>query len=67
MVFKQEMSTEFKSIINSDQYGFKEGCNTILALLKCQYLWLSALDRDSAYVRVLSFDFSKAFDLVVPS
>ena len=62
LVFKQEMSTEFKSIINNDQFGFRDGCNTTLALLKCQHFWLSALDRDSDFVRVLSFDFSKAFD-----
>ena len=64
LVFKQEMSTEFKSIINNDQFGFRDGCNTTLALLKCQHFWLSALDRDSDFVRVLSFDFSKAFDTV---
>ena len=64
LVFKQEMSTEFKSIINNDQFEFKDGCNTTLALLKCQHIWLSALDRDSDFVRVLSFDFSKAFDTV---
>lgn len=58
------MSTEFKSIINNDQFGFRDGCNTTLALLKCQHFWLSALDRDSDFVRVLSFDFSKAFDTV---
>ena len=64
LVFKQEMSTEFKSIINNDQFEFKDGCNTTLALLKCQHIWLSALDRDSDFLRVLSFDFSKAFDSV---
>ena len=64
MVFKQEMSTEFKSIINNDQFGFRDGCNTTL-VLKCQHFWLSALDRDSDFVRrVLSFDFSKEFDTV---
>ena len=64
LIFKEEMSTEFKSIINNDQFGFRDGCNTTLALLKCQHFWLSALDRDSDFARVLSFDFSKAFDKV---
>ena len=64
LVFKQEMSTEFKSIINNDQFGFRDGCNTTLALLKCQHFWLSALDRESEFVRVLSFAFSTAFDTV---
>ena len=42
LVFKQEMSTEFKSITNNDQFGFRDGCNTTLELLKCQHIWLSA-------------------------
>ena len=33
-----------------------------MALIKCQHTWLKWLDKDAKYVRVLSFDFSKAFD-----
>ena len=58
LVFKQQTSTEFKSIINNDQFGLKERCNTALALLKCQRICLSALDRDSDYMGVLLFDLS---------
>lgn len=64
LVYKQEMSKEFKSIINENQFAYKEGCNTTLALLKCQHKWLKSLDSNADYVRVLSFDFSKAFDTV---
>ena len=35
-----------------------------MALIKCQHTWLKWLDKDVKYVRVLSFDFSKAFDHV---
>ena len=61
------MSTEFKSIINNHQFQirFKEGCNTTLALLKCQHFCLSIVDhRVFDYVGVLSFDFSMASDTV---
>ena len=42
----------------------KEGCNTTLALLTCQHHWLKWLDGAIDFVRVFSFDFSKAFDSV---
>ena len=58
------MSKLFKDCINNDQFAYKRGCNTTLALLKCQDFWLKALDGNADYVRILSFDFSKAFDTV---
>ena len=64
LVFKQEISKEFKSVIGVDQFAYKEGCNTTIALIKCQHNWLKWLDGDADFVRVLSFDFSKAFDTV---
>jgi hypothetical protein len=35
-----------------------------MALIKSQHRWLEWLDKNSNYVRVLSFDFSNAFDSV---
>ena len=35
-----------------------------MALIKCQYAWLKWLDSGYDYVRIFSFDFSKAFDSV---
>ncbi|CAB3993689.1 Hypothetical predicted protein [Paramuricea clavata] len=35
-----------------------------MALIKCQHTWLTWLEGDAKYVRVLSFDFRKAFDSV---
>ena len=35
-----------------------------MALVKCQHYWLTWLDGNADFVRVLSFDFSKAFNTV---
>ena len=64
VVVKQELSPVLKSAIGPDQFAYKEGCNTTLALLTCHHHWLKWLDRTTDFVRVFSFDFSKAFDSV---
>ena len=64
VVVKQELSPVLKSAIGSDQFAYKEGCNTTLALLTCHHHWLKWLDRTTEFVRGFSFDFSKAFDSV---
>ena len=61
---KQELSPVLKSAIGPDQFAYKERCNTTLALLTCHHHWLKWLDRTTDFVRVFSFDFSKAFDSV---
>ena len=38
--------------------------NTIMALVKCQHEWLRRLDSDADFIRIFSFDFSKACDSV---
>ena len=43
---------------------YKENSNTTVALIKCQHHWLKWLDDKANFVRVISFDFSKAFDSV---
>ena len=35
-----------------------------MALIKCYHNWVKWLDEDADFVRVFSFDFSKAFDTV---
>lgn len=64
LVCKQEVSPILKSAIGPDQFAYKKGHNTTMALIKCQHFWLERLDRDAAFVRAFSFDFSKAFDSV---
>ena len=54
----------FKSLIGPVQFAYKENSETTMALVKSQHYWLKWLDRNADFVRVLSFDFSKAFDAV---
>ena len=64
IVFKQEIYPQVKKVIDEDQFAYKEGTSTTTALIKCQHNWLKWLDDDADYVRVISFDLSKAFDTV---
>ena len=64
LICKQEVSPILKSAIGPDQFAYKKGHNTTMALIKCQHFWLERLERDAAFVRAFSFDFSKAFDSV---
>ena len=61
---KQELSPVLGSAIGADKFSYKEGCNTTLALLTCHHHWLKWLAGAMDFVRVFSFDFSKAFDSV---
>ena len=65
LVFKQEISMQSNFIIGKDQFAYKTGSNTTTALIKCQHQWLKWLDDEEVdSVRVISFNFSKAFDTV---
>ena len=59
VVVKQELSPVLKSAIGPDQFAYKDGCNTTLALLTCQQHRLKWLDRTTDFVRVFSFDFTQ--------
>ena len=61
---KFELFDVLKSLIGPDQFAYKEDSNTTMALAKSQHYWLKWLGRNADVVRVLSFDFSKAFDTV---
>ena len=63
-VYKTEVADIIKDSIDSDQYAYKKGHNSTMALIKCQNMWLKYLDYGAKYVRVLSFDLSKTFDNV---
>ena len=64
LVCKRELSPVLRDEISPDQLGYMEGRSTSMALIKCQHHWLDWLDKDADFVRVLSFDFSKALDSV---
>ena len=63
-VSKKEICGCLEQAIGPDQFAYEKNCNSTLALIKCQHYWLNSLDKKSNYVRVFSFDFSKAFDTV---
>ena len=37
LVFKQEISANLKSIIGKDQFTYRTGSNTTMAIIKCQH------------------------------
>ena len=63
-VYKTEIAAIMKDSVDSDQYAYKQGHNSTIALIKCQHMLLKHLDNGAKYVRVLPFDLSKAFDNV---
>ena len=64
IIFKQEISSQAKMLIDKDQHAYEEGTSTITALITCQHHWLKRLDEDVDFVRIISFHLSKAFDSV---
>ncbi len=63
-IYKNGIADVIYYSIDSDQYANKVGHNSTMTLIKCQHTWLKELDNGAKYVKVLSFDFSKAFDSV---
>ena len=47
-----------------NQFGTISGSSTVLALISMIHLWLKATDGNGAALRVLLFDYRKAFDLI---
>ena len=64
LVYRQELSQNVNNFIDLDQFAYCKGHNATMALIKCQYAWLKWLDSGFDYVRIFSFDFTKAFDSV---
>ena len=64
IVLKKEISPELQSLINCDQFAYKEGISATDALIMCHHTWLTWLDNNADHVRVVSFDLKKAFDSV---
>ena len=44
LVYRQELSQYVNSFIDLDQFAYRKGHNTTMALIKCQYAWLKWLD-----------------------
>ena len=64
LILDFELRKAVSRFIHSDQFAYKKDCGTETALLRNQHFWMRWLDGHSNFVRVLSFDFSKAFDSV---
>ena len=50
--------------VDTNQYAYREKCSTEMALLYNQHFWMKCLDSSTDFIRVFSFDSSKAFDYV---
>ena len=55
-VYKTELAPAIRHKTGPDQFAYKEGHNSTMALIKCQHTWLEWLDKEAKYVRVLSFE-----------
>ena len=64
LVYRFELSCICNDYIDLDQFAYRGGQNSTMALIKCQYTWLKWLDGNADFVRIFSFNFSKAFDSV---
>ena len=53
-----------ENLVDSNQFGTISGSSTVLALISMIHKWLEATDGNSASVRVLLYDYGKAFDLI---
>ena len=62
--YRFELSSICNDYIDLDQFAYREGHNSTMALIKCQHTWLKWLDGNADFVRIFSFDYSKAFDSV---
>ena len=59
-----ELPSIYNDYVYLDQFAYREGHNSTMALIKCQHTWLKWLDGNADFVIIFSFDFSKAFDSV---
>ena len=64
LVYRFELFNVCSDYINLDQFAYRKGHNSTMALIKCQHTWLKWLDGNADFIRIFSFDFSKAFDSV---
>ena len=63
-VYDSEVAEVVDKYVVADQFAYKKGHNSTMALIKAQRMWLKCLGNGASSVRVISIDFSKAFDSV---
>ena len=59
LVHKNELSFVCTNHIDLDQFAYRKGHKSTMALLKSQHNWLKWLDGNADFARIFSFDFSK--------
>ena len=63
-VIREHLEPAVMEVIDLDQFGVNAGSFTTHALVKMIHKWLEGTDGNSSCVRVVLFDYQKAFDLV---
>ena len=63
-IYTTELVQVMENAIHKDQFAYKRGYSSPMALIKAQHTWMEWLDGNASMVRVFSFDFNKAFDTV---
>ena len=59
-VYKTELAPVISHKIGSNQFAYKKGHNSTMALIKCQHAWLKWLDKDAKCVRALFLRFQQS-------
>ena len=52
LVYRFELSSTFNDFIDLDQFAYRGGHNSTMALIKCQHTWLKSLDGNADFVRI---------------
>ena len=63
-VVREHLKPAVLEILDPNQFGVIPGSSTSQALVKMIHKWTKATDRNGASVRVILFDYQKAFDYV---
>ena len=63
-VVSEYVKPALEKTVDPNQFGTISGSSTVLALISMIHSWLKATDGNGAAVRVLLFDYRKAFDLI---
>ena len=52
LVYRYELSSICNDYIGLDQFAYRKGHNSTMALIKCQHTWLKWLDGNDDFVRI---------------
>ena len=63
-VVSEYVKPALEKTVDHNQFGTISGSSTVLALISMIHSWLKVTDGNGAAVRVLLFDYRKAFDLI---